>query len=317
MSYIAVGSIIVNHVYFADGRVVKDLMGGGGLFAFCGIRQYTEDCLLLSGAGSDYPTWFGEWFRRNGIREDGMIVKGDLTSNTDLHYFPDGRWFEESIYGREAGIFTFGLYSLVPRDIEPFLQKEKVKGIYVGHKPEVTYWKQMAELRQKYGFKLMCEIGTQDCKAENYDAVVERILPAVDIYSLNRPESFGLFSVDSERAAIAKIQELGVPCYYRVGKKGAYMVTKDEIAFCPSVHIVPEDQEVDPTGCGNCSTGAAMYAFAEGYDAPMVAIMGSVAAGYTVRQHGPYPDYSRAVMDEAMALCQKLRAEWVDRGIVD
>ena len=84
----------------------------------------------------------------------------------------------------------------------------------------------------------------------------------MDYYSLNRPESFDLFGVKTEEAAIEKMQQIGVPCFYRVGKRGAYFIKDGEVAFEPSVELGPQ---MDPTGCGNSSTAACFAAMCKGW----------------------------------------------------
>ena len=68
---------------------------------------------------------------------------------------------------------------------------------------------------------------------------------------------------------------------------------------------------MDPTGCGNCSTAAAMVGMAEGFEPARIAAFANVAADYNALQLGPYPLFSeglRAKMAaEANELAQKAR----------
>ena len=58
--------------------------------------------------------------------------------------------------------------------------------------------------------------------------------------------------------------------------------TPKDAYFCPV--IKPFGESVDPTGCGNCSTGAAAYAYFAGEHPAMVAAMANVAGGYNAAQ---------------------------------
>lgn len=86
--------------------------------------------------------------------------------------------------------------------------------------------------------------------------------------------------------------------------RGSYALYGNTATFVPAVDI---GRPVDPTGCGNCSTGSAMYAYTEGFDPIMTAVMANIAAAYNVLQYGPYPHFTEQTRREAVALAEKLR----------
>ncbi len=86
---------------------------------------------------------------------------------------------------------------------------------------------------------------------------------------------------------IEKIQTLGVPCYLRLGARGSMAITKQNYAFVKSLEEV---LVVDTTGCGNSSTAAAMIGFSKEESLETIAMMGNIAAWYTLKQFGPYKD---------------------------
>ena len=144
---------------------------------------------------------------------------------------------------------------------------------------------------------------------EYYDEFME-YLQKCDIYSLNRFEAFVIFGVDTDEEVIERIKALGKPCYYRIGTEGAYMITASDTVKIPMISVVPRDEEIDPTGCGNSSTAAAMWAFCEGYDPLMIGLIAGVAAAYNVRQYGPWPDMSEEVRAEALAFADRLAKQY-------
>ena len=75
------------------------------------------------------------------------------------------------------------------------------------------------------------------------------------------------------------------------------------------ISTVPADQEIDPTGCGNTSTGAVMWAWFEGYDPLMTCVIGNVVASYNVRQYGPFLDMSEDIRKEMLAKAQEIYDE--------
>ena len=97
---------------------------------------------------------------------------------------------------------------------------------------------------------------------------------------------------------------------FRVGEKGLYTIAEGRHWFVPSVG---SETAVDPTGCGNCSTGASLYAFCEGYDPLMIGVMANVAAAYNVRQYGPYPLFDEKARLEALKMSEELYRELKNR----
>ncbi|MEA5050763.1 MAG: PfkB family carbohydrate kinase [Oscillospiraceae bacterium] len=305
MDYVVNGSIFINDILEADGTQRKGLPGGAGLFAFGGILLYTGSCVCVSGRGTDWEKWFGAWSRANRICEDGLVPYDNITIVSALEYSPDGTWVECMSNGpREEQREAF------EEDCRAMLRRQLLqgaKGLYaVQPLDDAKFWDAVFDSGREAKFTTMMELFTQDCRPENLERLVGGFFPHIGIFSLNRSESFELFSADSEEAVIQKLRQLGKPCYYRVGKKGAYMVTKDEVVFCPSVNPFPGRPEIDPTGCGNCSTAAALYAFAEGYAAADIAAMAAVAAGYNVLQYGPYPRFDAQTRAEALAMAGRL-----------
>ena len=308
MNYIANGNVFVNEINKADGTQYEGILGGGTLFAFCGMYLYSDSCVYVSPMGTDWEHWFKRWETDNGVSHDGLIPFNNQTTIARLTYLPDGQWHEYFDFGPSTDQKKL-LVKQQREMIENQLAKG-AKGLYICNKiNDEDYWNYFDKLKRKYHFKTMLELDTADCIAINLDKLISKVLPYIDIFSLNRPESFSLFDVNSEEDAIKKILEIAKPCYYRVGKKGAYMISNGNYVFCPSINPFPELKEVDPTGCGNCSTGAALFAFSEGYSNAKIAAYASVAAGYNVMQYGPYPDFSSNTRNNAKKLAEKISKE--------
>ena len=122
------------------------------------------------------------------------------------------------------------------------------------------------------------------------------------MYSINYPEARSLFHVETEEEAVQKIKELKVPCFFRVGSKGSYMIAEGKAEFAASLTV---GQIVDPTGCGNCSTAAAMYGWCEGNSLYQTAVMANISAAYNLLQYGPHPAITKEVQGQAKALLKE------------
>jgi len=301
--YVAAGKVITNRIIFTDNRIMHDIMGGHGLYAYEGVALGAEDSVFVAPVGQDFDQFYGKWFDDNGFSREGLKFSMERCIYNELVYYPDGQYVEYSIYGKEEEAKTAVTGVLTLEDLAPHVMG--AKGLYTMIQfPHAEF----RALKEKAGFKYMWEYSPLLLQNSGKQAVMDYI-DLTDIYSLNRPESFELFGVDNEEAAIAEIKNLGKPCYYRVGSKGAYMIDGGETAFVPVVHVVPREQEIDPTGCGNSSTGGAMWAFSEGFDPLMTCIWGNVVAGFNVMQYGPKLDLGEETRKEAKAVAEKLYKE--------
>ena len=179
-------------------------------------------------------------------------------------------------------------------DVEQFLPNSK--GLYLYGDYYYDDIARIQKLKNKYRFKLMWELSPYSCH-DNLDKIID-FINICDIYSLNKRESFEVFSVTNITDAIHKIQEINKPCFYRCGHEGAYFVRKDKATFLPLVKI-DKRREVDQTGCGNCSTAAAFWAYCEGKDDLMILCLANTAAGFNALQFGPIPEFKQSIRDAA------------------
>ena len=328
MKYIAEGWTITNRLLFLDGRVISDIMGGGGFYAYSAVRMCTDDCLYVTSVGSDFDEVYGKWFKDNNCSKDGLFYQLDKTMYNDLKYFPDGSYIEYSIYGekytdeqlqemRKSGLVFLGkedpeelAKQVVPFEkVAPFM--DDAKGIYTSQELNDKNVELMLE-HKKNGCKVMWEIPATSVELAHQvykDGGIEGLkhyFRSIDILSINRNESSIIFEVEGDENIIPLLKALELPVYYRVGIDGAYMIVDNKEYFVPMISTVPADQEVDPTGCGNTSTGAAMWAWCEGYDPLMTCVIGNVVASYNVRQYGPYLDMSKKTRDEMMKISEEL-----------
>lgn len=328
MKYIAEGATITNRLLFLDGRVKKDIMGGGGFYAYTALRMCTDDCLYLSSVGKDFDDFYGAWFDENHCSKDGLFVRTEKTMYNDLKYFPDGSYIEYSIYGtkytdeelaemRRNGIMYLPdedpeihrLNYLTLEDYAHFM--DDAKGLYTSQ----ALTEENDEIllaHKKNGCKVMWEIpatSLDEAHAVYEQGGIEGLkhyLRAIDILSINGNECAIIFGVERDEEIIELLKKLDLPIYYRVGTKGAYMIADGRDYFVPMISTVPKEEEIDPTGCGNSSTGAALWAWCEGYDPLMTCVIGNVVASYNVRQYGPFLDMSESTRSEMMATAQMI-----------
>ncbi len=328
MKYIADGATITNRLLFLDGRVKDKIMGGGGFYAYTALRMCTDDCLFLSSVGKDFDDFYGDWFEKNRCSKEGLYVRLDKTMFNDLKYFPDGSYIEYSIYGkkytddqladmRKSGLVFLGEEDPVERakqslsceDVVPFM--DDAKGMYTSQALTDENSELLME-HKKNGCQIMWEIPATSVETAHQKYLeggiegMKHYLRAIDILSINRNECSIIFGVNTDEEILPLLKALELPIYYRVGTDGAYMIADGKEYFVPMISTVEKEKEIDPTGCGNSSTGAALWAWCEGYDPLMTCVIGNVVASYNVRQYGPFLDMSQETREEMLNTAQEI-----------
>ncbi|MFZ9858161.1 MAG: carbohydrate kinase family protein [Roseiflexaceae bacterium] len=296
MTYLIAGCTHINDLIYADGRTVTAQLGGS-IYAVNGIKTYYDDLLFVTTVGPDFDAYFGEYYRTNQLSQNGVHQVLPHTQYNMLTYQPDGRWGESSKYGAdfEAQWATTSL--IQSAHILPFIT-HTTQGIYLESSVTEPIWQHLDAIRAAAPHAtMMWEVATSDIETPARHANIADCIAAVDIYSINLPESLALFEVTSEADALTAIMAQDTPCLFRVGTKGAYMVADGHAWFAPSYDL---EYSVDPTGCGNCATGAALYGMAEGLHPLHTVILANLAAALNARQYGPYPAYTATIRAEQL-----------------
>lgn len=296
MKYIVVGPTIVNDILFADGSKSTGHIGGS-IFCLEGVKIWEDSCLYISNVGEDFSAFYGQWMQANHCTCEGLQYILPHTQYTELLYGEDGLHSEQSVYGAEEEEQVEKLDYITASQIAQYCG-EDTKGIYIEASETNPFWEELDIIRTKSQAKIMWEMPTSAAMTPERHKNVYECIKKADMYSINLPEAKSLFSAESEAEAIEKIKAFDVPCFFRVGKKGSYMIAGGETSFASSVVV---GEVADSTGCGNCSTAAAMYACCEGSSLYDTARMANIAAAYNLLQYGPYP-----VLDEIREEARKL-----------
>jgi len=295
MKYAAVGAVITNKILYIDGSTVEDILGGV-VYAAEGLRLWQDDVGIISNVGEDYDKYYGQWMRDNNFSYKGINTVTKHCAYTCVEYHPDGTWHEYSILddpSHHDG--SLGIVSVDPEQLTDELCAG-LKGINLELGLNEKMLRKAREMGDKHGFKVMWEISTSKCKPENLEKVKE-LVKLVDSFSINGPETCELFGVETEEECIEKLKELNVPfILFRVGTKGLYSIADGKHYFVPCRRW--NGEPMDPTGCGNSSTGTGGMAFAEGYHPLMCGIMANLTAHYNVRQYGPVLNMTKELRDE-------------------
>lgn len=310
--YVIAGNVMLDKVTFLDGTESgRENIGGPATFAYSGVRIWTDSVMQCSNLGADYETLFTPWIERNHVETMGYKVICDRCNHSIMHFTDQSGAYasnrehplsEGEKWLKNDAWQDFGYMKTSPEEIEKFTRDAQVKGVYVAQNADRTFWRKLSAIKKRDGFKLMWEIEAPWAFKHYLQDVKDICRDSVDVFSINIDEAQRLLECEGDEACIAGLQELDVDMtLFRVGKRGLYVVTPDDAIYLPPA----PGPVVDPTGCGNTSTGAALYAYAEGKDPLMVGIMANVASSMNIRQYGVIPDFS-TVREEAYSLADEL-----------
>ena len=303
LKYLVTGCTLLNDMYYPDGHKAEGFLGGT-IYTVNGIKPFSDDVLFVTTAGPDFGEYFGEYFQKNTLSTEGVNFVLPKTQYNILEYDTEGRWWEYSKYGKDFEE-EWGATALVQGHQIIKHSSKNTSGIYFESGVREPVWKDLADIRKAApNAKIMWEIPTYDIDNPEVKNDIKELIEKCDIYSLNLPESMTYFGTGSEEESIKAIIALGKPCFFRVGEKGAYMIENNKAWFAPSIGV---DQSVDATGCGNCSTGSAMYGFCEGLHPLKSVILANLAASLNAMQFGPYPLFTSELRAD---LLEKADAEY-------
>lgn len=295
MEYLIGGNVMLDSVRFADGTEHRrESIGGPSTFAYSGVKLWTDQVMQCSKVGEDYHVLFDPWMEKNQIEKRGFKVVHEHCNHSYLVYNADGTYgsdqFSKNTAEMSEWIQNMGYMKTSPEELGQFTSSGGVKGVYMAQNCDRIWWDQLGEIRKRDGFKMMWEIEAPSASLEYLDKVIYACRYA-DIFSINIQEAENLFGVKGDEACISELQKLPVDfTLFRVGARGLFAVTPEE-----AYYLAPAPGPVvDPTGCGNTSTGAALYAYAEGYDPLMIGIMANVASAWNIRQFGVIQDFASA-----------------------
>lgn len=310
IEYLACGNIMSDRIQNKDGSYSEWNMGGPAFYALSGMRIWTPDVKLVCKTGADYAGSYGKWMDDNNVTRESVRVEMEEHTRFTLSYNPDDSFTPTPHFSMEH----LGYLKTHADDIDEAAEGYCIKGMYMAHNCDDIVWKNLRKVKEKRGFRIMWEIEyagayrlERGISREDMMEKILNVMETADAWSLNHKEASDLFGIprENDEMMIRKLQMLPIEfTFYRVGSRGSYAVTKTDAYFVPSV--LPVGPAVDPTGCGNCSTGAAAYAYFAGEHPAKVAAMANVASGFNVAQRGPYPVYTEEKMELARKAADRL-----------
>jgi len=306
MKFVAIGNTMRDSVAQADGTITASHMGGPSPFAYAGIRVWCDDVQMLTGVGLDHDDYFGEWIRENNICTDGIVKVAEKTHNFVLYYNEDGSYDASHGMDKDAFAYEIGAMEMRPAQFEEYTKDAECCYFFYDCE-NIVFWNQIAEIKKKYGWQMMWEMSGTSAYPERLPRIKQIIKDLnIEMFSMNFNECKRLFGCETREEAIAQLKTMGARfVFLRDGSNGSYAIEGDKHWHIPSVR---SETSVDPTGCGNTSTGTAMYGYYVTKDPIMACIMANISAGYNAAQYGLIPHFDAEMRADAQKRAAEMRA---------
>ena len=284
MEYIAAGYNMLTDITYADGTKRRN-SPGGSWYAVSGLCFWRKNVAYVGTAGPDFDSWYGDWFRKNGI---DCRVKSCLprTLKYALDYGPDGIWTEYCLYGEDYEAMAKEEGRITPEMLADCVDGT-TKGIYLEASLSAHIADELEDVKALIPRGvLMWEINGDDLRDPASRQDIEKRIAQVDAFSMNYDEACEFFGTNDPERILSGLQSYGKPCFFRLGERGAGLVDQEDAIFLQGIDV---DRGTEPTGCGNCSTAACLIGLAEQYTPEETLLMANLAASYCARQAGPWP----------------------------
>lgn len=276
MKYYIGSTSVIDNLYFPNGEIVDGMAGGAGIYALAGAKLWSDEVHLVCSVGNDYQEKFNDWYKRNNLQMDFLHFIENKTPITEVYYQPNGERQEISKYGS-------AYYKKFEFSCQDFLKlTNKECGVYVFRNAEDDFWKPYVQRNSKKA-TVLWKIAADACFPK-WLSKVKKILPLIDVFSLNITEAHSLFQTQEDGELLNILHALQMPLIFlRLGKKGQVFLKEGRSYFVPSIKNA---KVIDVTGGGNSSSGAVLVGWCSGYSIEEIGKMANQSAIMCLAQFG-------------------------------
>lgn len=302
IDYVVYGKIIIDDVRLIDGSFVRSVLGGGGPQAAFGIRLWADSVGFLSRSGTDIEDEHVESLKRLGIDLQGWVQYDDIPTARTLMQYDEKQYLLDGYMITSREDWDRLLAQVLP--LPATYTSPKLVHLVTEYHNEPMVGTALA--LQEKGAILSVEPLVNYRNWGNKDSILELIRQA-EVVSPDWPSASGIADSADPRTVMRYWARLGPSVVaVRNGPDGSYLWGRDHDQIChiPAVPV----EVVDPTGAGNCYSGALAAGWSLTKDSITAACYGAVAASFLVRQLG-MPPMSAELRDEAHALLTQTLAQ--------
>jgi sugar/nucleoside kinase (ribokinase family) len=290
--------LILDEIAFPDGRVARDVLGGGGPQTAFGLRLWAEGVGLVGRVGPDLPAAAWEWLAASGIDTAGLRTTAYPTLRARQQLDAQGG---RTHTWQAPGEVVANQLARSLDDIPPAYRA--ARGFHAGLHPDEPDLAFLASLR-RLGGVVSVETFRPAARRPAPEAL-RALLSAADIFSPALRGAWSLVGPGEPREALGRLLEAGASVVaLRLGEQGSLVADARSavVAHVPAVPVVV----ADPVGAGNAYCGGFLAGWVETGDVVEAGRRGAVAASFVVEQVG-VPAVTAAVRAEAARRLNEVR----------
>lgn len=280
-SWVVFGHLIIDNLRLPDGFRANGRLGGAGTYAALGASLASKERVaLVSGVGRDLSQLHRAWLASWNIDEAALIERGPRTPRSEVIYRRDGSRTETPL----LGVKHFATMAPTVDDLPEHW--DAVSGVYFFATHDAWQWPALVEWARRRAAPVMWEISADSCHPGVFSAVSDR-LRTVDILSINLSEARALCGLFDPIECLHRLKRAGAELVtLRMGADGALILAAGRILAAAAA---PCDVVVDPTGAGNCYSGAFLAEWCRTRDLLQASTRAAAAAATVLGHYGVPP----------------------------
>ena len=278
--HVVFGHLIIDDLRFPDGSRVDGQLGGAGTYAALGAALASGQRVgLVSGVGRDLDPTHRAWLASWEIDTSALVERGERTPRSRVVYRQDETRTEQPVHGEVHFASMAPSVHDLPADWVP-------AGVYVFARHDDPSLPAVIDWARRRDAPLMWEIAADSCHPATLAGCGD-LLRAVDLLSINLAEARALTGATAPIACLRRLRETGARLItLRMGADGA-LIADPHVTV--AAEAVTAGAVVDPTGSGNCHSGAFLAAWSRTHDLERAAALAAASAAVVLGHHGVPP----------------------------
>ena len=257
---------------------VNRILGGSCPYISLAASKFSNECSIISVIGKDFENKDLEILKKNNINCDG--IKKDIQSNT---FFWSGK-YSQDMNSRTTLETKLNVLNKFNPTINKINSKPEI--LIIGNLDPKIQLDILNQIKSRPKFILL---DTMNIWIQNFRNILEKIIPNVDLLSLNDEEARLLSRENSLFKAANKILKMGIKyLIIKKGEHGCMFFSNHNLFIIPSY---PTEKTKDPTGAGDTFAGG-IAGFISNQDIvnfetiKKAILYGTILASFTVESFG-------------------------------
>lgn len=304
IDYVIYGKIIIDDIRLKSGRIVRQLLGGGGPQGAFGARLWHPSVALLTRSGSDIPQNAKENLLALDIDLSGWIQYDDLPTASGLMAYDENEYMTgELSYEEQKAEYMKTMGEMLKREIPIPDNCKSPKVIHLiteyVDEPIITEALTMKSIGSLFSLEPIIDYQNWS----NRKAMLD-FFKNVDVLTPDWPSASGMAESTDPFDVLKYWTKFGPTLVaIRNGVHGSYVWSKNEDVM---LHIpVVEIDLLDPTGCGNAYGGGLCVGWDKHRSAKLAGCYATVSASFLAESLG-VPEITHDIKDKAENRLDKL-----------